>query len=215
MWVNALIVDLDNTLFPAKSIPEEVFDPVIDRVRELNLGKRGVRREILEQAIAACWDHAFDVVAAKYSLPEILQNAWHEEMKSVEVTGPLEPYPDVEALGTLPVPKYLVTTGYRRFQESKIDALAIRPLFEGVYIDALGEGERTGKEEVFAGILARLDEQPEKVGVLGDSADSEIAVGNKLGMRTVQVVRDGVRRAQRADHHIRSLWDLGGIFRWT
>ena len=44
--------------------------------------------------------------------------------------------------------------------------------------------------------------------VVGDNPDSEIEVGNKLGIRTVQILRPGVPHGDMATHHISTLAEL-------
>jgi putative hydrolase of the HAD superfamily len=47
--------------------------------------------------------------------------------------------------------------------------------------------------------------------VVGDNPDSEIVAGNRLGMKTVQVLRPGVPRGDNATAHINSLNELGEL----
>jgi FMN phosphatase YigB (HAD superfamily) len=48
----------------------------------------------------------------------------------------------------------------------------------------------------------------EEVIVVGDNPDSEIEVGNRLGIRTVQILRPEVPRGENATHHIVTLTEL-------
>ena len=45
-------------------------------------------------------------------------------------------YNDLDVLRELPVELYLVTSGFRRLQESKIKALNFERLFTGTHVDA-------------------------------------------------------------------------------
>jgi putative hydrolase of the HAD superfamily len=103
---------------------------------------------------------------------------------------------------------YLVTSGFRRLQESKIKALGFEPLFKGIFIDAVDEPERKGKHGIFQSILDTEGLRPEEVIVVGDNPDSEIEVGNRLGITTVQILRPGVPRGDMATHHIQTLAEL-------
>jgi putative hydrolase of the HAD superfamily len=47
---------------------------------------------------------------------------------------------------------------------------------------------------------------------LGDTFESEIDAGNRLGMRTVQILRAGVQRTDHAIYHITSLAELKHFF---
>lgn len=47
--------------------------------------------------------------------------------------------------------------------------------------------------------------------VVGDSPDSEIEAGNRLGLRTVQILRPGVPRGDNATHCIHGPAELKGL----
>ncbi|MGH7703534.1 MAG: HAD family hydrolase [Gemmatimonadales bacterium] len=206
--IKALICDLDNTLFATDGISAEVVQPVIDALLAANIGVDAVGVEALYRAIDDCWHRPFDLVAQEYGLSDRLRAAWHSASASLRVTEPLTPYADVPTLALLPLTRFLVTSGYRRFQESKISALGISHLFERVYIDALDDLNRQGKERIFRGILGRHGWAPAEVLVLGDSAESELAAGRRLGMPTIQVLRRGVTRAAEVRFWIRGLEEL-------
>jgi putative hydrolase of the HAD superfamily len=89
--------------------------------------------------------------------------------------------------------------------------LGIRPLFKKVLIDAIDEPHRIHKEGFFKQILETRSLSPHETLVVGDNADSEIAVGNRLGMPTVQILRPGVTRDNRARYHIRGLEELKAL----
>jgi putative hydrolase of the HAD superfamily len=206
--IRALIADLDNTLYPARSVPRCTVLPVLEAVRAANRAGSLIPEDRLEEALDACWDHSFDQVARLYALPEPLRRAWALAVARIEVTEPLEAYPDVAMLWTLPLRLFLVTTGYRRFQESKIASLALLERFEAIYYDALEESSRAGKEELFRRLLAERQLEPMEVVVLGDSEESEIAAGLRLGLWTIQVLRERVRPAPTAHWRIQSLTEL-------
>jgi putative hydrolase of the HAD superfamily len=209
--IRALIVDLDNTLYPARSVPRCTVGPILEAVRAANRAASLVQEDRLEEALDACWDQSFDQVARHYALPEPLRRAWALAAAQIEVSEPLETYPDVGVLWTLPLRLFLVTTGYRRFQESKIAALRLTERFEAIYIDALGESSRTGKEELFRRLLVEHHFAPAETVVLGDSEESEIAAGRQLGLWTIQVLRERVRLAPSAHWRIQSLAELTGL----
>jgi FMN phosphatase YigB (HAD superfamily) len=48
----------------------------------------------------------------------------------------------------------------------------------------------------------------EKVLIVGDNPDSEIEAGNRLGIKTVQILRPGVPRADNASYHIQTFHQL-------
>ncbi|WP_232368988.1 HAD hydrolase-like protein [Alteromonas sp. BL110] len=47
-----------------------------------------------------------------------------------------------------------------------------------------------------------------EVWVIGDSRESEISAGNSLGMKTVQILRTGVKKPLKAQFHVSSLQEF-------
>lgn len=207
--IKAIIFDLDNCLAAADESGRELLAPTFDAIRHANHGR--LSDEMLERAFAECWRHSLDSVAKKYGFSnEMLAAGWAANSRA-EVTVPMRGYPDIGALGKLPARLFLVTSGFRRLQESKVRALAVESLFEHIYIDAIDEPDRKGKEGIFKEILRTHALEPAEVLVVGDDAKSEISAGNRLGIPTVQIMRGGVQRADNATYHIESLQELGPL----
>jgi FMN phosphatase YigB (HAD superfamily) len=204
--IRALIFDLDNCLASAKEVGEELCEPAFAAIRIANRGT--VDEETLKEAFSECWRHPFDFVAAKYGFSNEMVSAGWNAFSQMEVETPMKGYPDLAVLRELTPDLYLVTSGFRRLQESKIKALAFESLFQGIFIDAVDEPDRKGKEGIFRSIMAAAGLLPEEVVVVGDNPDSEIEVGNRLGIRTVQILRPGVPRGEHATHHIVTLTEL-------
>ncbi len=167
--------------------------------------------ELLNQAFADCWRHPFDWVANEYGFSKEMLTVGWKVFTSTEVTEPMYGYGDLAILSQLSAMRFLVTTGFRRLQQSKISALGLEQLFTANFIDAIDEPGRHGKRGLFERILRDYRLTPSEVLVVGDNAHSEIEVGNGLGMRTVQTLRPGVPRASNAMFHINSLADLKNI----
>jgi FMN phosphatase YigB (HAD superfamily) len=184
------------------------MQPALERVRAANRAGPRIPDARLEEALEASWEHAFDEVARLYDLPEPLCRAWQAAAEQLEVTGPLELYADVDVLWSLPVRLFLVTTGYRRLQESKISLLGLAGRFEAIYIDALGETLRSGKEALFRQLLLERSLMVPETAVLGDSAEGELLAGKRLGLWTIQILREGVVPAPQANSQIQSLTEL-------
>ena len=130
--------------------------------------------------------------------------------RQTEVTGPMFGYGDLAVLKDLPVQRFLVTSGFRRLQESKVRALGFADWFAAIYIDALDEPHRRGKHGFFQDMDVRSAQRlrPDEVLVVGDNPDSEIEAGNRLGMKTIQMLRPGVPPSDRASRQIRGLLEL-------
>ena len=204
--IKAVIFDLDNCIAASDEPGRQLLAPTFAAIRRANHGT--LSDETLERAFDECWGHSLDTVARKYGFSdEMLAAGWAENARA-EVTVPMHGYPDLGVIRELPAKLFLVTSGFRRLQESKVRALHVESLFERIYIDAIDEPNRKGKEEIFAEILRTNALQPREVLVVGDDANSEIAAGNRLGIPTVQIQRPGVPRAKNATHDIESFTEL-------
>jgi putative hydrolase of the HAD superfamily len=204
--ISAIIFDLDNCLCDAREVGEKLFEPVFDAVRKANQGTLAL--QTLELALAECWYTAFDAVAKRYGFDSKMFDAGRGAFAELEASGPMRPYPDISAIRQLPVRRYLVTSGFRRLQTSKIAVLGIEAWFDSVIIDAVDDPAHPGKQQIFESILAEECWRPNEVLVVGDNPGSELAAGRRLGMPTVQTVRPGVTYSDEADDHVTSLDEL-------
>src|SRR5688572_4468085 len=149
--IRAIIFDLDNCLSAAKEVGEELMQPVFDAIRKENRGR--LSDEELERAFEDFWRIPLDTVAKDHGFSkEMLDAAWKVSVR-LEVKAPMRGYEDLRVLKDLPVQRFLVTSGFRRLQESKIDALGIRHLFTDAFVDAIDEPNRKGKHGWFKEIL--------------------------------------------------------------
>ncbi|MDB4893686.1 MAG: hypothetical protein JWL61_5541 [Gemmatimonadetes bacterium] len=204
--IKAIIFDLDNCLSAADESSRQLLEPVFTAVRESNHGT--LSDGILERAFDDCWRDSFDVVAQRHGFSRAMLEAGWNAAAHAEVTTPLQGYPDLGALRELRGKLFLVTSGFRRLQESKISALRIAELFTEVHVDAIDEENRRGKQRIFADILASHGLSPDEVLVVGDNPNSEIEAGNRLGITTVQILRPGVTRGNNAAYYIDELAEL-------
>lgn len=140
----------------------------------------------------------------------MLAAGW-EALAAAEVTQPMRGYGDMALLGGLPARLFLVTSGFRRLQQSKVRALGLEQAFDAIYIDAIDEPDRTGKQGIFKLVMDTHRLAPQEVLVVGDNPDAEIASGNRLGMITAQMLRPGVVRGDNADYHIGDLRELKAL----
>ena len=189
--LRAAVFDLDHTLFDPRTLPHTLFGALEARLRVTAAGV--VSPALLDAALADAWRLPFDRVVALHQLPAELIDVWQEAMSAVEMSEPLTPYPDVHAgLEQLSLRRLLLTTGFRRLQESKVRQLGQMSLFAAVYIDALDPPGPVGKRAVLERLLVEQELTPPEVVVLGDRADDELAAAQALGMVAVQVLRPGV-----------------------
>lgn len=207
--IRAAVFDLDNTLYDATTVPDDVLAPAIAAVRRANAGPQAIPADVLEAAIQSAGRLGFLQVAERHGLPASLRAAWRAAYQGLVVTTRLSTYPDVlPSLGALDLTKLLLTTGFRGMQESKIEALDIAHLFDAIYIDALDQGGGPGKQRLLQEILDTYHCRAAEVLVIGDSAENEIAAGNALGAVTVQMLRPGIVFSDAAQYHLTTLAEL-------
>lgn len=207
--IRALLFDLDNCLVSPREMGVEAVEPAFGAIRRANSGT--LSEEKLEAALSDCWRYAFDVVASTHGFSSDMREAGWRAFRNVEVTGTLCGYGDLSYLERVQVQLFLITSGFKRLQASKIRALGIGHLFCEVHIDAIDAAVRIGKREIFSAILARHGVHPTEALVVGDNPDSEIDAGNRLGIPTVQLLRPGVDPSPRAKYRIHSLDELDEI----
>jgi len=203
--MRTIIFDLDNCLAPSDEPGRDLFAPAFDAIRAANHGR--LTEEELEAAFEECWGRAFDAVAREHDFSDEMRDAGWREFARIEVRVPMRGYGDLDVLPQLGDRRFLVTSGFRRLQESKVRALGIADLFDDVVIDAIDEPGRRGKERVFADLMAEHRLDPAEVVAVGDDPGSELASARKLGVRGVQVLRKGIAPAPDVTH-VRDLAEL-------
>lgn len=185
--MKAIIFDLDNCLCAADEVGKPLYEPAFSAIRQANRGT--LTDGQLAAAFSDIWRKPLDFVARQHNFSEAMLESGWRILTRLEVTAPLRGYPDLDSLGNLAALRFLVTSGFRRLQESKIRALGFEQLFTAIYIDAIDEPDHKGKQRLFAEILETHQLAPKEVLVVGDSPDSEIRAGNNLGITTVQILR--------------------------
>ncbi|WP_025415159.1 HAD family hydrolase [Gemmatirosa kalamazoonensis] len=203
--MRAIIFDLDNCLAPASEVHESLVEPVFAAIRGANRGD--VEPDALDAALRDFWVHAFDVVAERHGFTPAMRDAGWRAFSEIEVRAPMRGYGDLDVLPHLGDRRFLVTSGFRRLQESKVRALGIGAHFEELLVDAIEEPDRRGKEWLFVDLMTRHALPRDDVLVVGDNPDSELAAAERLGLRAVQILRPGVVRA-RATAHVADLAEL-------
>jgi FMN phosphatase YigB (HAD superfamily) len=209
--VTAVIFDLDNTLAPADEPGVALFDPLVAAVRSANHGRLG--EDALAAAFRDCWRLPFDLVAERHGFSDVMRAAGWQALVGLEVRRPMRGYGDLGLLPRLGRRRFLVTTGFRRLQESKVRALGIEAACAEGMIDAIEEPGHPGKEGIFADLVARHGLDRAGVWVVGDNPDAELAAARRLGLHAVQVLRPGVVPAPGTAAQVRDLADLATLLR--
>ena len=151
--LKAVIYDLDDTLFPARSVPEEAARPMLTALREVLEGCGELKAARIADIMEQVWDRPLDEIARLHGLSAEVLDRLGGLFAGFRLNCELMPYPDIQIIEQVPGLRILVTTGFRRLQESKIECLGIAHYFYRIIDDALAEPERKGKQAIFREIL--------------------------------------------------------------
>lgn len=203
--IKVLIFDLDNTIYPVSAIGEEIFAPLWKLLKE-----KHVDEEVIYRMKPEVMRRPFHDVAADFELERNIAEAAQQLLAETEYAGEIQSFEGYEAIRSLPVHKYLVTTGFSRMQNSKIDALGIRGDFrEVMVIDPMAVDY--GKKEVFRQILEKEGIAPEEALVIGDDPGSEIQAADSLGIGSAILDPSDRYTYANADFRARSLKEILNI----
>lgn len=197
---DAIIYDLDDTIFPTGTITKEVVKPVLEAIVNHNNGT--LTEDRLQNALEDCYRHSLRDVAMLYGFNAKMYGEAVKAFSALKIDYPLQTYPDYSYLKQIPGLRFLVTSGYTGFQQLKISNLGIDKDFQEILIHDNEKSSFLGKAELFLQIQEKYKLKAENVMVIGDNPVSEIAAGNQLGMVTVQVLRSGVIKDETAKYHI-------------
>jgi putative hydrolase of the HAD superfamily len=176
----ALILDLDNTIYPVSSVVGYLFERFFEL---LDQNSDGINYDCIQNAKDAMTRMPFHLVADKFNFSVALKNKGIELLKNLTYDLPMQPFDEYNQIKSLPIKKFLVTTGFTNLQRSKIKMLAIKNDFAEVHIVDPETSQQT-KKNVFADIMARHVYKPEDLLVIGDDPESEIKAANWLGIET-------------------------------
>lgn len=205
--IKAIIFDLDMCILDTRSLTGPFFDSVLHALRDSALSE-----ELKKRVEHQLWTSSLDDAVEMFSVPEDVAERMREAYRRIEVPDGIRTFGDEEHILSLPARKILVTSGYRKFQETKIAKLGIAGLFDEVIIDALNHREtRKGKKKIFQELLEGNGWDKSEVLVVGDNPASELGVAKSLGLRAVQTLRPTVEKWGGADHHISSLAELASL----
>ncbi len=200
----ALILDLDNTIYPVSSIAADFFN---DLFKLLEQNPDILKGENLEAAKDELQRRPFHLVAAKFNFGEDLTNKGMDMLRNFRFEGPMQPFDDYHKIKTIPLTKFLVTTGFTNLQWSKVQKLDIEQDFEEIHIVDPDISTKT-KKDVFADILKRFNYKPADVLVIGDDPESEIKAATELGIDTFLFDYSGKHWGAAATFHSVDLADV-------
>ena len=179
MKKKALILDLDNTLFPTSSIGDELFAPLYELIE-----KDGSFAGDLETIKQEMTRRPFQKLAPEFGFSRELTEQGIALLNELVYHKPITLFEDYEVLKNYPVQKFLVTMGFKKMQESKIKSMGIKPDFAEIHVVDPQLTDQP-KKDIFRDIVSRHGFAPDEVLVIGDDPDSEIADARDLGLDAV------------------------------
>ena len=177
MTKKAIIFDLDNTIYAAPPLVDDMFASLlqlIERSGEHQSNISAIKNDMVRKP--------FQVVASMHRFSESLTQQGVEHLQTLTYDKPLNPFPDYVETKDLSLDKFLVTSGFHLLQMSKIKSLNIEHDFNEIHIVDIANNS---KKNVFAAILQKGRYALAEVLVIGDDLHSEIAAAQELGIDTV------------------------------
>lgn len=197
-----LILDLDDTIYPAASLSPQVLEPALSAIRD------HYSRSQADEIVAALWFKPIDVVVQQFNIPSQVIEACFEKLEQVPFDKiEIQPFEDYQVLRQFSE-KVLVTSGIHQLQHAKIDALGIKTHFKDIFVDDPRLQPRRHKLDIFKSILQQTQLSAEDIWVIGDNPTSELQAGKVLGMRTVQRKSPHHPPWEQADYFINSFREL-------
>ncbi|MDB5136109.1 MAG: family hydrolase, partial [Mucilaginibacter sp.] len=130
----ALILDLDNTIYPVSSIADNLFGKlflVLDEYSDsINMGDKDRVNKIKHEMTRRPFQH----IADEFGLGRDLRARIIDTLKNTTYDAPMQPFEDYAHVRTIPLDKFLVTTGFVKLQLSKIKMLGIEQDFKNIHI---------------------------------------------------------------------------------
>lgn len=204
MPIKAIIYDLDNTIFPVSAIGDKLFGPVFNLIADS--GQHNDRLDAIRYAIMRT---PFRIVALRNNFSDELTQKAIELQETLTFDEAIETFEDYPEIRNIDAERFLVTTGFRNMQLSKINQLGIEHDFKEVHVV---NPVASSKKEVFAGILERYGYTNAEVLVVGDDPESEIKAAKELGIATVLYDKNNITDTKEADYKIDHFKDLKAIY---
>jgi len=222
LFMKGMIFDLDDTLAPEKEYVLSGFRAVASYLGKLAGCSESAcfekMKEFFEQGRRK---NVFDALLEEFTIPETAVTVGElvELYRSHEPDVHYRLYDDVPGFLDFFTGRYrcaLVTDGFTRQQQKKIEALGIGAAFSPVYIN---EDRRFFKPHphAYEGIIAAWRIEPHEIAVVGDNPAKDFITPRKMGMLTVRVRRQGFYRRVigqtegRADFSVRDFRELADL----
>jgi putative hydrolase of the HAD superfamily len=196
MQKKVIIFDLDNTIYPVHAIGNELFATLFELIIQ-----DGSHAHHMDQIKDDIMRKPFQLVASGYHFSEALTQKGIALLKDLAYSGKMEPFSDYQFVRDLPVDKFLVTTGFLKLQQSKVERLKIAQDFTEIHIVDPSTSNQT-KKDVFADIIKRHGYHTKDVLVVGDDLHSEIKAAQDLKIDAVLYDKSHLHNDKTSIHQI-------------
>lgn len=199
-----IIIDLDNTIYPVSSIGEKLFAPLFKLLKspESNLSETEIA-EAKKQIMRI----PFQKVADQFSFPADLTSKALELLRGLTYDEEMNYFKEYELIRDLDTPKFLLTTGFMKLQESKIRSLKIQDDFTEIFVIDPDISEMTKKDAMIK-IMEKYQLQPTDLLVVGDDPESEITAAKELGIASFLLDTNNTYPISKANYKGKSLKDV-------
>jgi len=192
MRKKALILDLDNTIYPVSSIGETLFAPLFELIeKDKHVSDRidEIKNEVMRRP--------FQTVAKEFNFSEELSNKGIEILKGISYKGKIEPFEDYKIIRELPIDKFLVTAGFTKMQQSKVDSMQLQRDFKEIHIIDSTTTKKV-KKDYFIEIVERNRYNKSEVMIIGDDLHSEIKAAQELAIDAVLYDKAGLYKEEKS-----------------
>ena len=203
----ALILDLDNTIYPVSSIADNLFEQLFTL---LDQNRDDINYDDLLKAKDEMTRRPYHLVADQFNFSDELKNKGISLLKNMTYDAPMRTFEGYGCIRNIPIDKFLVTTGFTKLQQSKVKMLGIEDDMKEFHV-VDPETSSLTKRDVFADIMKRHNYQPEEVLVVGDDPESEIKAAIELGIDTFLFDPDHKHPDALVTYKARSLKEIVGF----
>lgn len=206
MQKQAIIYDLDNTIYSVASISGKLFAELF-ALLEQHAAELGDLEAIKTELKRRPYQH----VARDFGFSDSLTQQGCDLLNELSYEGGIRFFEDYPLIRQVPGERFLVTTGFTKLQWSKIDGMGIREDFKEIHVvdPALST---TTKKDVFLDIMARHQYTPPDLLVVGDDPASEIKAAKELGIETVLIDKEGKYTNDEASYRLTGFQQLYDLF---
>ena len=199
-----LIIDLDNTIYPVKSIGVKLFTPLFNL---LTNPKYGLNSETIAKAKEQIMRIPFQKVAEQFNFPEELTDDALILLRGLTYDEPMTYFEGYEAIRKLDTKKFLLTTGFKALQESKVRSLKIEHDFTEIFIVDPDKSDKN-KKDIMIHIMDKYRLSPGSLLVIGDDPESEIKAAKELGIRSFLLDPENAYPEAQAHYRAQTLKDV-------